>query len=160
MDPEALNDLVQTGGAAIVAAMVTDAWQAARVRTVRLFQRGGRDPQEIEAQLDRSVARVTREGTEAARVDQVTRWRDDLEDLLSESPEVSNDLRALVREVKAQLPPVQQQWVQHITASAGGATSQGVMFGNIINHSDSPSETAATGSGAGSAAEDRQGRRA
>ncbi|MFD7934592.1 hypothetical protein ACFV4T_08655 [Streptomyces sp. NPDC059755] len=149
MDPEALNDLLQTGSAAIVAAMVTDAWQTARVRTVQLFQRGGREPQEIEAQLDRSVARVTREGTEAARADQVTRWRDDLEDLLSEFPETADDLRALVREVKAQLPPVQQQWVQHITASAAGATSQGVMFGNIINHSGSPSETATTGSRGG-----------
>lgn len=154
MDPEVLN-LVQTGGAAIVAAMVTDAWQTARIRTVRLFQRGGRDPQEIETQLDRSVARVTREGTEDAREGQVRRWRDDLEDLLSEYPDAADDLRALVREVKAQLPQVQQQWVQNITASAPGATSQGVMFGNIINHSGSPSEAATTGSGADSAAEDR-----
>ncbi|EPJ40265.1 hypothetical protein STAFG_2696 [Streptomyces afghaniensis 772] len=159
MDPEALNDLVQTGSAAIVAAMVTDAWQTARVRTVRLFQRGGRDPQEIEAQLDRSVARVTREGTEAAREGQVTRWRDDLEDLLSEYPDAADDLRALVREVKARLPQVQQQWVQNITASAPGSIAQGA-YGNIINHSGSLSVTAATGSGADSAAEDRQGRRA
>ncbi|RZU18290.1 hypothetical protein [Streptomyces sp. BK239] len=158
MDPEALNDLVQTGGAAIVAAMVTDAWQTARVRTVRLFQRGGRDPREIEAQLDRSVARVTREGTEAARVGQVTRWRDDLEDLLSEYPDAADDLRALVREVDAQLPRVQQQLVQTITASAPGSIAQGAY--NIINHPGSLSETAATSSGADSAAEDRQGRRA
>ncbi|MCM9078014.1 hypothetical protein ACFCZ1_15105 [Streptomyces sp. NPDC056224] len=160
MDPEALN-LVQAGGAAIVAAMVTDAWHTARTRTVQLFQRRGRNPREIEAQLDRSAARVRREGTEAAREGAVVRWRDDLEDLLSEYPDAADDLQALVREVEPQLPPVQQQWVQKITASAAGATAQGAMFGSIINHPGSLSGTAATtGSGADSAAEERQDRRA
>ncbi|MGW7410329.1 hypothetical protein ACWGI9_42820 [Streptomyces sp. NPDC054833] len=118
MDPEALNYLAQTGGAAIVAAMTTDAWQTARIRTVQFFQRRGRDPREIEGQLDRSVARVTREGTEAAREGQVTRWREDLEDLLHERPDATDELQTLIDQINRALPQPQQQWVQRYNITA------------------------------------------
>ncbi len=112
--------LAMTAATTIVGAMTTNAWETARARTVQLFQRRGRSSQETEAQLDRSAARVTRaEESDAARESQITRWREDLEDLLHDYPDAADDLQSLVREVQQQLPPVQQQWVAHITAHGG-----------------------------------------
>lgn len=130
--------LAMTAATTIVGAMATSTWETARTWTVQLFQRRGRSPQEVEAQLDRSVARVTRaEDSGTARQAQITRWREDLEDLLHDHPDAADDLESLVREVQQLLPPVQQQWVTHVTAHGGiaaGAVGPGSGV-HIHNHS-------------------------
>ncbi|WP_141974977.1 hypothetical protein [Saccharothrix saharensis] len=119
MDPTTAA-LAMTAATTIVGAMATSTWETARTWTVQLFQRRGRSPQEVEAQLDRSVVRVTRaEDSGTARETQILRWRDDLEDLLSEHPDAADDLESLVREVQQLLPPVQQQWIAHVIAHGG-----------------------------------------
>jgi hypothetical protein len=49
-------------------------------------------------------------------------WRTRLADLLEEDPAAAERLRGPVDELRERLPVTQRQWVQHITASAGGAT--------------------------------------
>ncbi|MFF8293557.1 hypothetical protein ACF068_30715 [Streptomyces sp. NPDC016309] len=116
--------LAMTAATTIVGAMATSTWETARTWTVQLFQRRGRSPQEVEAELDRSLARVTRaEDSGTARQNQITRWRDDLEDLLHDHPDAADDLESLVREVQQQLPPVQQQWIVHVIAHGGIAAA-------------------------------------
>lgn len=113
--------LAMTGATTIVAAMVTSTWQAARERTVALFRRRGDASRDIQVQLDRSAARV--EGAQqddAVRQAQVSRWRDDLEDLIRDHPGAQDELLALVEGIQQELPSDRQQWVQQVTAHAGG----------------------------------------
>ncbi|MFE5191924.1 hypothetical protein [Streptomyces sp. NPDC056628] len=119
-DPD-LTALAMTGATTVVAAMSTSAWEAVRARIAALFHQGGDSQSTVEAQLDRSAARVTSAGECAeARDGETTRWCNDLLDLLRERPEVAGDIQALIDEVQPQLPSAQQQWIQHVTARDGG----------------------------------------
>ena len=73
---------------------------------------------------------------EAVRQRLLSIWQTRLIDLVEEDPTAAETLRSLRDELRSRLPVAQQQWVQTITSSASGATAQGVMFGNIINHPD------------------------
>src|SRR5918997_4998081 len=128
-----LTALAMTGATTIVAAMATSAWELARSKAAAIFRRRGGEG-DAEAGLQRSAARVS-EATDpdAVRRDQVTRWREDLVDLLREHPDAQDELRALIDEVGRRIPPAQQQWVQHITAHSGGTAFGALGHGSSVN---------------------------
>ncbi|MCW3819718.1 hypothetical protein ONA91_35305 [Micromonospora sp. DR5-3] len=141
-----LEQLGMTGAAALVQAAATEVWQLARSGFTRLFGGGDREREAVaERRLDALAAEV--EQAPSSQRDQVRQrllpaWQTRLADLIEEDPAAADALQALRNEVLARLPAPQQQWVQNITASASGATAQGVMFGNIINHPNPPAEEA------------------
>lgn len=94
--------------------MATDAWGATRSGVARLFGRGGSARQAaIEAQLDGNAALVAKAGDpDEVRASLVPVWRLQLEALLSEYPDVGEELRVLVAQVRQALPAPQQSWVQ------------------------------------------------
>lgn len=121
---EALTALGAAGGTAVVGAMATDAWKTVRDHVVRLFARGGAGRQKaIEAALDEdaSILADTEEAErEQVRQELVAAWRRRIVHLLNQYPDVADDLQGLISWVHAALPPGQQAWVQHNTATAGG----------------------------------------
>jgi hypothetical protein len=136
---ETLAALAATGATTLVAAMTTDAWQAARSGVARLFGRDGLARQEaIEAQLAGNAALVA-QADDAGRVRQslVALWQLELESLLRQHPDAAEELGALVAHVQAALPPAQQEWVQTNIARDHGKVFA-VQGGNIVFHSASP----------------------
>ncbi|MFC7547768.1 hypothetical protein [Plantactinospora sp. GCM10030261] len=119
--PDPDMTLAMTAATTIVAAMATSIWQTTKSEIARLFRRHGAARDEIEARLERSAARV-HDAAEphVVRDAQVTRWREDIEDLLRDNPEAEDELRTLLDEISQQLPPIPQRWIQHIEARDGG----------------------------------------
>ncbi|MGK4585927.1 hypothetical protein [Kitasatospora sp. HPMI-4] len=143
-DVEPLVSLAMTGATTVVAAMATSAWESARARTAALFHRRGDSRQDVEAQLERSAARITSAGEAAAvREGEIARWQADLVDLLRELPDTEDGLLALIRELQQQLPPVRQQWVQHVTARDGGSAYGALGPGSSVHvhHHTGPAPT-------------------
>lgn len=138
MDSGLVMQLVTSAATTLVGAVATDAWQAARAGFARLLGRGDQAAEASAArrldELEGDVVAVDLEQRAQVRQQLVSDWRVRLRDLLQDHPELAEPLRELRDEVQVQLPPVQQQWVQNITASAPGATAQGAMFGSVINH--------------------------
>jgi hypothetical protein len=138
VDADWLQQLATSGATTLVGAAATDVWQQARKGFARLLGRSDSGQEELAAKrLDALTAAV--EQADVSERDMVRRlllpaWQTELRDLLKEDPTTANTLRGLRDELQALLPTAQQQWVQHINASAPGAKAQGVMFGNIINH--------------------------
>ncbi|MFB9530604.1 hypothetical protein [Nonomuraea roseola] len=133
-----MAELAMAGAATVVGAMATDAWQSARSAAGRLFGQGDEGRREIaETRLDRAAAEV--KVADPAHRDEVREriaasWQIRLADLIEEQPQAEAQLRRMIEDLRRQLPPAQQTWVQHITASGQGSVAQGVMFGNIITH--------------------------
>ncbi|MDQ4033901.1 MAG: hypothetical protein M3332_17315 [Actinomycetota bacterium] len=120
---EALAALAAAGGTAVVGAMATDAWQAARSGITRVLSRSGSPRQEvIEAQLDEDAGVLER--TREADRDQIRQellpvWRRRLGDYLQQHPDAAEELGELVDQVREQLPSSQQAWVNDVTVQAG-----------------------------------------
>jgi len=134
-----LEALALTGATAVVAAMATDAWQATRTGTARMFHRRGRPLEVIEAQLDGDAAVVEQdEDTDGARRDLAGPWKRRLVALLREHPDAEADLWALIGQVRKELPEAQQSWVQTNIARHGGQVfaAQG---GDVVVHQAPPS---------------------
>ncbi|WP_433357930.1 hypothetical protein ACQPYV_12735 [Micromonospora saelicesensis] len=142
MDLGWLAGLGASAAAVLVQAAATDVWQGARSGFARLLGRG--DPRRETAavwRLDALAAEV--EQAPPAQRDQVRArllpaWQTRLSDLVEEDPVTADGVRDLRDELVTRLPTAQQQWIQHITATASGATAQGVMFGSIVNHPTPP----------------------
>lgn len=119
--------------------MATDAWQAVRSGTARLFGRQGPQRQAaIEAQLEGNVGLVERAGDpDLARQGLVSLWQMELIRLLEEHPETEAELRELIAHARDALPAAQQQWVQNNIAR-DNSRQFAVQGGNIIYH-ESPS---------------------
>ncbi|MDT0317057.1 hypothetical protein [Streptomyces millisiae] len=117
-----MSVLAMAGATTIVGAMATSAWEATRGRVAELFRRRGADePATVGAQLDGDARLVTDDpDPQAAREDLLRPWARRLAALLNEHPEAGEDVRLLVERAAAELPPGTQQWVQHVTAHAGG----------------------------------------
>ncbi|MFH8936021.1 hypothetical protein [Streptomyces griseosporeus] len=104
-----MDPLVATAGAALVAAMATDAWQQARAAVLELWRRT--HPERVPA-IEGELAEV-REDVLAARTHQdagaeerlVENWRQRLERLLRTDPALASDLQRLVNEELAPLLP-------------------------------------------------------
>ncbi|MFI5534214.1 hypothetical protein ACIA8O_37330 [Kitasatospora sp. NPDC051853] len=109
--------LMATGGAAIVAAAATDAWNGTKGGVARLFGRGDAgEEQRISVQLDRiplQLEQAPQAQQEQVRTVLADRWRVKLTELLEENPELEGELRALVEQVQASVPQSQQTFIQN-----------------------------------------------
>ncbi|TXK42194.1 hypothetical protein [Nonomuraea sp. C10] len=137
---ESLVALAASGGAALVGAMATDAWQATRSGVARLFSRQGPERQAaVEAQLDGNVVLVERAGDPGqARQKLVPVWEMALAQLLEEHPEVEAELRELVARVREALPDAQR--VQHQYNIARDNSRQFSVMDGDINYYASPAQ--------------------
>lgn len=136
---EALGALALTGGTTVVAAMATDAWQTARDKVIQLFNRDQARQAAIAVQLDGDNALVMQsDDPDRARQGLAAAWQLQMEALLARHHDAESELRAMVEQVRAELPQSQQSWVQHITANGGiAAGAQGPGSGvHIHNQSD------------------------
>lgn len=121
---EGLAALAGAGATALVGAMATDAWQVTRNGFARLFGRGDSGREELaERRLDDAAAALARASDgehDRVRLEMLPAWRTRLEDLLEEDPQAAPDLEVLTEQIRAQLPAVQQVWVQNNVARYGG----------------------------------------
>jgi len=141
-----LAALATAGGTALVGAMATDAWQAARSGVARLFGRGGTPPETIEAQFDSHAALVAdAEDPNVVRQSLAPVWQLQLEALLRQHPDIEEEMRSLVAEVQEQLPASQKTWVQ--TNIARDRATQNVE--NSLVHLSSHGGIGGTGVGIG-----------
>ena len=140
---EALIALAALAGNTVVAAASTDAWEAAKHKLAGLLGRG--DPRREQLAEDRleetrqQLARVSGQEREKAQADLGQVWQVRLVDLLAEDPAVEAELRALVEEIRAQLPAGKVSAADHavaagrdvnITSSPGGVAAA-VIHGNV-----------------------------
>ncbi|WP_051809873.1 hypothetical protein [Actinoplanes subtropicus] len=115
MTPE-IEAILASGATILVNAVATDAWKATRAGFTRLFGRG--EPAREAAagrRLDALVAtvdRTTPDHRPEVRDQERTRWLVRLTDLVEDDPSAIDDLRSLVGQLAAHLPPQQQTWVQ------------------------------------------------
>jgi hypothetical protein len=117
MTPE-IEAVLASGATILVNAAATDAWKATRAGFTRLFGRGPGGPAQeaaTECRLD-SLAASVDHSAPAHRADireqERARWLVRLSDLVEDDPSAVDDLRSLVEQLAAQLPPQQQTWVQ------------------------------------------------
>ncbi|MFK0258277.1 hypothetical protein [Streptomyces sp. NPDC090445] len=132
---QTLAALALSGATAVVAAMATEAWEAARTGTARLLGRGEPPRQAaIENQLDADAELVLSESdSPGVRRELVPVWNRRLVAFLRENPAAAGELRALLEEVRPALPEGGAGWVQHVTAHGRG-TAFGVQGGDIHYH--------------------------
>lgn len=137
-----LEALALTGATTVVAAMATEAWQAARTGTTRLFHHGGQAQQDaVEARLNANAALAARApDMDRARQGLVPVWQLELEELMRRHPDAAGELQALVDQVQAELPRTQKDWVQTQTNIA---RDHGIVYAvqhgtQHINYMDSP----------------------
>jgi hypothetical protein len=101
-----LIELAQSGGAVIVNAVATDAWQAVRAGVARLF--GTEDEKQQAVVLRRldataqDVVAAPAEDDQAVREQEITAWQTRLADLLAERPAAADELRLLLDELREQ----------------------------------------------------------
>ena len=129
-----MDPLVLAAASAVVTAMATDGWQQAREAVVKLWRRSrpGHVPA-IETDLDETRAEVIAAriaGDRASEEGLVADWERKLRRLLDADPALGIELRRVLDEELAPLLSAGEQArlvnVQNITASAPGATAQGV----------------------------------
>jgi hypothetical protein len=140
---EGLMALAQFAGQTVAAAAITDAWEGARHKFARLLGRG--DPKKIRV-AERWLAETHEQLTAAADGDlepacaaQAQRWQGRFADLLDEDPDIEADLRALVEEIRTQLPVAVVSAADHSFAAGGpvsftasdGRVAAGVIHGGV-----------------------------
>ncbi|MFG1954432.1 hypothetical protein [Micromonospora sp. NPDC048830] len=141
MDPTNRQQLATTAASVLVSAPATAVWPDARGGFVRLLGTGDRDREMVAGRLDRLAAEIEQAPPaerETVRWRSLPGWQARLLDFLEANEAAASPLGKLRDEIRSRLPTPQQQWVQNITASASGATAQGAMFGNVINHYGPP----------------------
>jgi hypothetical protein len=140
---EGLIALASLAGNTVVAAAVTDAWEAARKGFARLLGRG--DPAKAKLAEQRlletyeQLTRVNGPDLERTRAALEVQWVTRLTDLLEEDPNAEAELRALVQRIQAQLPAGPVSATDHAVAAgrdvnvtaSGGGTAAGVIHGNV-----------------------------
>lgn len=134
-----LEALALTGATTVVAAMATDAWQATRTGTARLFRHGGPARQEAAAaRLESDAALVARAANaQRARLGLIPRWQLELEELLRDHGDAASEVQALVAEVRSLLTGMQETWVQNNIARDRGQVFAS-LGGNVIVHQGPP----------------------
>ncbi|MFD9722598.1 hypothetical protein [Streptomyces sp. NPDC059072] len=137
MDP---ITLATTAGAALVAAMATDAWHQAREATVDLWRRFRPDRAELVAEdLDelRGDALAAQEAQDTATIEQLAAdWQQRLAELLRRRPDLAEDLQAVLDDVlDGSLTDEDRVRVQRqINIARDNGRVFGVMGGNLIYH--------------------------
>ena len=138
-----LEALIALAGNTVVAAATTDAWEAARRKFAQLLGRGDPDRAKLaERRLDQTrqqLEGVSGQELAKAQADLGKAWQVRMADLLEEDPGVEAGLRALVEEIRAQLPAGAVSAADHavaagrdvnISASEGGVAG-GVIHGDV-----------------------------
>jgi hypothetical protein len=132
--------LLLLAGQTIVAAAATDAWGLCKRGFTKLLGRG--DPakeQATEQKLEATREQLAGSDSDQVKAAEAVAWKTRLEALLEEDPGAEAQLRALVEEVRAQLPGQAVTAADHsvaaggdvnITASGGGVAA-GVIHGNV-----------------------------
>jgi hypothetical protein len=141
---EALIALAALAGNTVVTAATTDAWEAARRKFARMLGRGDAKKEQLaDKRLEETrqqLASVSGQELEKARADLAKAWQVRMADLLEEDPGVEAELRALVEEVRAQLPAGVVSAADHsvaagrdvnISATQGGLAA-GVIHGDAV----------------------------
>jgi hypothetical protein len=141
---DVLLALAQWAGQTVAAAAITDVWEAVRGRFARLLGRGDARKTEVaERWLVQTRQQLTAAAPggdlERAREAATDRWAGRFADLLDENPGLETELRALVKEVAAQLPAGPVLAGDHSVASGrevnvtafGGGIAAGVIHGNL-----------------------------
>jgi hypothetical protein len=154
-----IGSLVALAGNALVGAAVTDAWEDTRHKIARLFGRGKPD-RSIERRLDATRERLTE--TAAADLDEVqaslaAAWATRLADLLEEHPDAEAELRALVEQIAAMLPPGTVTASDHAVAAGRnvnvgadrGSVAAAVIHGNVTHGNVTPPGPTVPGPGNG-----------
>lgn len=122
MTTDALAELAAAGGAALVAAMATDAWHTARAGFPRLLGRDGRQDAvvgQLEAQAD-VLERTAESRRDDVRAALAEGWSLQLAGLLQRYPEAEQELRDTIEQVRSQLPEEQpRQGELHLHVRAG-----------------------------------------
>ena len=136
-DGAALGELAHQGAVALVGAMATGTFPAAREGVARLFARLGPDQERTaQTQLDADGDLVT-DADDAERDDVreelAMGWRRRLARLLRDDPDGAQELRALLVTLRAALPEERQRWVQNVIARDHG-TVYAAMNGNVIHY--------------------------
>jgi len=145
MPGEVLLALAQFAGQTVAAAALTDVWESVRGRFARLLGRGDKRRTETAdqwlAQTRQQLAGAPGAQLEQAREAAAERWAARFADLLDEDPGLGTELRALVEEVAAQLPPgaVSVSAADHSVAAGrdvnisaeGGSLAAGVIHGDV-----------------------------
>jgi hypothetical protein len=140
---ETLISLAQLGGLTVVAAAVTDSWEAARRGFARVLGHGNTSKQQLAERLLEEtrelLAAAQGADLDRARAKLAERWAGRLEDLLEEYPDAEHDLRSLVQEIQSALPTGAVSAVDHSIAVAGnvkirasgGSLVAGVIHGDV-----------------------------
>jgi hypothetical protein len=141
---EALIALAALAGNTVVAAATTDAWEAARRKFAQLLGRGDPKKEQLaDKRLEETRQQLegaTGQELEKAQADLGKVWQVRVSDLLEEDPGVEAELRALVEEIWALLPPGSVSAADHsiaagrdvnISASEGGLAA-GVIHGDVV----------------------------
>ncbi|MBQ1088544.1 hypothetical protein [Streptomyces sp. B93] len=119
MEPE-LATLVGAGATTMVGLMVTETWEQARHRLVRLFTRGGDDPTTA-AELEESRTALLAAPDDAdLTADTTALLRLRLRRLLTENPDTVDELRCLVEEFTDPTPAT-----GHVRNTITGGTQHG-----------------------------------
>jgi hypothetical protein len=144
VEAQEIEALAMVGATALVGAMATEAWAAARDRAVELFRHHSPDRRaKVETRLEADAALVARAGdAERARGLLVGPWQLELEDFVTRYPDVAEDLAALSTWIRAALPTPSEQWVQNITArdrSVVNAVQHGTQHNHFMDSPGSPS---------------------
>lgn len=137
---EGLMALAALAGRTVVAAASTDAWEACKRGFGRLLGRGDPTNEQLaEQRLEETRQQLAGADSEQASAAQEAQWTTRLADLLEENPDAEAELRALVREIEAQLPAGVVSAADHavaagrdvkISATSGGVAA-GVIHGNV-----------------------------
>jgi hypothetical protein len=140
---ESLIALAALAGNTVVTAATTDAWEAARRKFARLLGRGDPDKTKAaERRLEDTHEQLANaEGADLERVQVAleAQWVTRLTDLLEDDPGVEAELRAVVEEIRAQLPAGTVAAADHAVAAGrdvnikatGGGVAAGVIHGDV-----------------------------
>jgi hypothetical protein len=136
---EALIALAALAGNTVVAAATTEAWEAARRKFARLLGRGDPKKEQLaERRLEETrqqLEGISGQELQKAQADLARAWQVRLTDLLEEDPGIEAELRAVVEEIRAQLPAGTVAAADHAVAAGRDvnikATSGGVAAGVI-----------------------------
>lgn len=140
MDIVAIEALASTASSAVVTAAATDLFEGVRHRVARLFGRGQADlsaGQRLGLTRDRLV-RADPGAVEAVRAAQVAQWQTRFIDLLTDHPDAEAGLRALVEDLRGQLPGVVAASDHAMAAgrdvkvrASSGGLAAGVVHGDV-----------------------------
>jgi hypothetical protein len=133
MDLEAIALLAGAAGQALVQAMASEGWVQIRDRVASLISRGNRQRQQQAADRLESTRAALQSG-QSERTAEIAHWKGLLEEVISQYPEVADELRELVAEVRAQCTDLDVT----VTVHAGRDSYVARDHQTVIHHHHAP----------------------